>query len=75
MRGSGRAFRPHPGALHGIAAGARASDLALLAHFAMEPRAGRSQTVLRLTLRPGGQTQELGAAGFHGEWIDRTGAG
>jgi hypothetical protein len=56
------------------AAGARASDLAPLAHFAMEPSADRANTALRLTLWPGGETRQLGTAGFHGEWITWTAA-
>jgi hypothetical protein len=57
------------------AAGARASDHAPLAHFAMEPDSDRSKTALLLTLWPGGTCVQLGTAGFHGEWIDWTAAG
>jgi hypothetical protein len=54
------------------AAGARATDRAPLAHLAMEPTADRTHTALRLTLWPG--TEDLGAAGFHGEWVAWAGA-
>ena len=54
------------------AAGARARDDAPLARLSMESDGGRG-AALTLTTWPGGGTESLGRADFHGRWVEWTG--